>query len=787
MRSSHLQGAEKGQRRSFARRIAVGAVAAALVPILFALLSYLNFRANVRETREVARAREALTLATDLHLEVLDMERAIRVFRLTGEERHLERYRIASEDFEHSRRKLSLLIAGRPEQEAFRLLHERYRGWRTQFADVEIAALRRLPARQTAEGILLPRLPPELEMDAAKRAMDGFRVHFDAFEGQIQHWIDTRVAERERVAQRLSLLLWGVAAGSSLLLLAGTAWLFRQYRARAGILFAGLDAAERGEYRAVILPGKDEPARIAAAFNRTISEIERRDVELRHVLEEQRRLLTERTEALEARRASEGKLQAILDNTTSIIYVKDPEGRYLMVNRRFAEVFHADPEWVIGKTNFDVFPEEVARTFPTYDRDPLDLASPLEIEEVIPQDDGPHTYFSVKFPLRDEHGKVYGIAGISTDITQRKRAEEEINRFFSLALEGLCIAGFDGYFKRLNPVWEKMLGLSVAELQSKPFVDFVHPDDRAATVAESAKLFSPDHETVSFTNRYLCADGSYKWLIWNAKSDPVHKLIYAAARDVTQERLREEEIRELNGQLEGRVAELGALNHELEAFSYSVSHDLRAPLRHIAGFARMLEQSSGASLDEKGSRYLRTITDAAQRMGRLIDDLLLFSRMGRTQMTESSVDLYALALKVRQDMQSEIDGRDVVWRMDGLPEVRGDESMLRQVLVNLISNALKYTATRDRAEIEIGTSPNGGRDTIFFVRDNGVGFDMRYAHKLFGVFQRLHRAEEFEGTGVGLANVRRIIERHGGRTWADAELGRGATFYFSLPNTGGNS
>lgn len=773
---------------SFARRIAVGAVAAALVPILFALLIYLNFRANVRETREVARAREALTLATNLHLEVLDMERAIRGFRLAGEERYLERYRIASADFEHSRNKLGLLIAGRPEQEAFRLLHERYRGWRTQFADVEIEALRRLPARQTAEGILLPRLPPELEMDAAKRAMDGFRVHFDAFEGQIQHWIDTRVAERERVAQRLSLLLWGVAAGSSLLLLAGTAWLFRQYRARAGILFAGLDAAERGDYRPVPLRGEDELARIASAFNKTLAEIERRDGDLRRAVDEQQRLVAERTSALDAVRITEAKLHAILDNTTSVIYTKDLDGKYLLVNRRFGELFHVDPQAVIGKTNFDVFPEEVARGFRVCDMKTIDaMVGALEIEETVPQPDGIHTFLSVKFPVRDETGTVYALGGISTDITERKQAEDQINRFFNLALEGLCIGGFDGYFKRVNPAWEQTLGFTTAELLACPSIEFVHPDDREATTAEALRLYSGEREKVSLINRIRCADGSYKFVLWNARADASRQLLYMAARDVTEERRTQEEVRQLNEQLARRVGDLDVLNKELESFSYSVSHDLRAPVRHIAGFAQLLEQSSGRLLDEKGSRHLRTITEAARLMGQLIDDLLVFSRMGRAPMSEASVDLNALVENVRRDLQSEVDGRNVVWKIGALPKVRGDASMLRQVVVNLLSNAVKYTGSRERAEIEVAASANGGKETIISVRDNGVGFEMQYAHKLFGVFQRLHRAEEFEGTGVGLANVRRIIERHGGRTWAESELGRGATFYFSLPSTGGNS
>jgi signal transduction histidine kinase len=243
------------------------------------------------------------------------------------------------------------------------------------------------------------------------------------------------------------------------------------------------------------------------------------------------------------------------------------------------------------------------------------------------------------------------------------------------------------------------------------------------------------------------------------------------------------ELNTVNEQLEKRVAELNSLSQELEAFSYSVSHDLRAPLRHITGFASMLDTSAGASLDEKGRRYLATITDAAKRMGRLIDDLLVFSRMGRTEMSRGRVDLGALVEDVRREVTADQNGRPVVWHIHSLPAVEGDASTLRMVLINLMANALKYSGTRATSEIEIG-SRSAANETIVFVRDNGVGFDMQYAQKLFGVFQRLHRSDEFEGTGIGLANVRRIVHRHGGRVWAEAEVDKGATFFFSLPNPG---
>jgi light-regulated signal transduction histidine kinase (bacteriophytochrome) len=256
--------------------------------------------------------------------------------------------------------------------------------------------------------------------------------------------------------------------------------------------------------------------------------------------------------------------------------------------------------------------------------------------------------------------------------------------------------------------------------------------------------------------------------------------LYAAAKQA------EAETERLNTELEQRVldrtAQLEAVNTELESFSYSVSHDLRAPLRHISGFVELLRDRIQHDVDEESLRYLATVSQSAVRLGNLIDELLAFSRIGRTDLRAGHVDLARLVGEIRRDMESETVGRSIEWSVADLPAVQGDETLLKLVLSNLLSNAVKFSRNRSRARIEVGSLPrtNPVELVTIYVRDNGAGFDQAYAGKLFGVFQRLHTSEEFEGTGIGLANVRRIVQRHGGSTWAEGEIDAGAAFYFTL-------
>lgn len=282
-------------------------------------------------------------------------------------------------------------------------------------------------------------------------------------------------------------------------------------------------------------------------------------------------------------------------------------------------------------------------------------------------------------------------------------------------------------------------------------------------------------------------DGVDRHVVINARQmelpERVNAVLLLTVSDVSARRMAEEQVFELNRQLEGKIEQISDVNRELEAFSYSVSHDLRAPLRHIAGFSDKLGRHLGPSADERTRHYLEVIGDAASRMAALIDDLLVYSRLGRGALRMQPVDMQSLVDEARSLALGEVGDRQIEWHIGPLPVVVGDENMLRTVWQNLVGNAVKYTGHREHAIIEIAAERNSRGDYLFSVKDNGAGFDMRFVGKLFGVFQRLHKASEFPGSGIGLASVRRIVARHGGRIWAEGELDKGASFHFSMPGS----
>ena len=377
------------------------------------------------------------------------------------------------------------------------------------------------------------------------------------------------------------------------------------------------------------------------------------------------------------------------------------------------------------------------------------------------------------------------------NIDRAEREMERLHVFLDSVIEHLPNMVFvkdarELKFVRFNRAGEELVGFPREQLLGKSDHDFFPPEqaeffvakDRA--VLERRELLDIAEEEIRTSRGETRLLHTKKVPILDADGTPLYLL--GISEDITERRSAERERAALHESLRRRTAELEAANRELEAFSYSASHDLRAPLRHIDGFTDLLVRHSGAKLDDTGRRHLDTISKAAKSMGRLIDDLLAFSRMSRADMLRAPVELEELVADARRSLDRDTAGRNVRWQVSPLPMVQGDRAMLRLVVTNLLANAVKYTRPRAEALIEVGASDEGG-DVVLFVRDNGVGFDMRYLNKLFGVFQRLHRDEEFEGTGIGLASVRRIVERHGGRAWAEGQVDAGATFYIALPRT----
>jgi PAS domain S-box-containing protein len=515
--------------------------------------------------------------------------------------------------------------------------------------------------------------------------------------------------------------------------------------------------------------------------------------------------VTEQKRAQSALRESEAQLQTIVENLDQGVVVADLNGRLLHWNRA-AQELHG---YSSSEQDRRLFPELVD----TFELSTLQGA-------VLPATEWPLARILRDKKLRDFELRVrrigtdwerinsYGgtlvqgensqpLLAITTvtDITERKRAEEalrENEQQFRTMVDAIAqlawMARPDGFIYWYNQRWFDYTGTTPEEMEGWGWKR-VHDPELLPSVLERWQASITAREPFEMDFPLRAADGNFRWFLTRAfplKDGAGNVLRWCGTNtDITRIRDAEREIQRLNTNLEKRVlertSELEAANDELEAFSYSVSHDLRAPLRAVDGFSQAVLEDFGAGLPEEGRQHLRTIRGGAQKMGALIDDLLTFSRLSRLPLKKREVNTANLVRDALRELGFSNNGRKIDMRIDEVPSCLADAALLKQVWLNLLSNALKYTRQEEAAVVEIGCMREAGNDEqVFFVRDNGTGFDMRYADKLFGVFQRLHRAEDFEGTGVGLAIVQRIVHRHGGRVWADAAVDRGATFYFTL-------
>ncbi len=514
--------------------------------------------------------------------------------------------------------------------------------------------------------------------------------------------------------------------------------------------------------------------------------------------------ITDRKRAEEALRRSEARKSAMLETALDAIVTIDQQGKILEWNPAAEKIFGYSRELALGRSFAELMSQgandELGRKgFARYLQTARGRLLGQRMELMAKRANG------AEFPVELTIAHIAGgdemvFTSFIRDITDRRRTEEALRKSeerFRLLVEGvedyaIYMLDTHGRVTTWNVGAERIHGYRAQEIIGRRFHRFYTPEDaerkkpdQALAVATSEGRYQDEHWLVR-------KNGSPFWasFVITALRDETGKLtgFSSIARDVTKRKHAEDEIRRLNTALElqvrERTAELEAAYQEMEAFSYSISHDLRAPLIHIAGFVEMLKADLGPKLDDRSRRHLDTICNSTEHMGRMIAELLMISRLGRAEMHKVRLNLGDVVKDAQRELSEDLQNRTVSWMVSDLPEVQADPVLMRQAIVNLLSNALKFTRTRPEARIEVGVLPKDNEDVIF-VRDNGVGFDMKYAGKLFGVFQRMHPASEFEGMGIGLAKTKRIVQRHGGRTWAESVPNEGATFFFSLPRTDG--
>ncbi|HEV8598071.1 MAG TPA: response regulator [Gemmatimonadales bacterium] len=485
---------------------------------------------------------------------------------------------------------------------------------------------------------------------------------------------------------------------------------------------------------------------------------------------------------------NERRQSLIIDLLPDMVFLKEPrELRFARFNKAGEELLGFTSEELVGRRTTEFFPEEDAREYEACDRAVLASNEVLEIPEEIVQtrNRGKRVLFTKKVAVRDERGQPLFLLGISQDITERKQLEAERDRFFTLSLDMLCIAKSDGYFKRLNPAFTQTLGWSVEELLERPFLEFVHPDDRAATLREVERQTIAGEDVLHFENRYQHKDGSWRTLSWKSVPYP-GGLMYATARDVT-------ELREAEAALRRSTEAAEAANRAKSAFLAKMSHELRTPLNSIIGFSEILEDESVGPLTEKQRRYVSNVLLSGRNLLQLINDILDLSKVeaGRMELVTSEFEVAAALDQILGIVTALADKKRLSVQVsvpEALPLILADQAKFKQILFNLLGNAIKFTPEGGRIAIlarrVAGSGPHEETEWLeVSVADTGVGVPLEDQERIFGEFEQSRGGSGHpqQGTGLGLALTKKLVELHGGQLSLESEVGRGSTFRFTLP------
>jgi PAS domain S-box-containing protein len=721
-------------------------------PLVFLLIFVVVVTELTRKSEKAQErylhSKEVVMEAESLLADLVDAEGSVRGYVLTGDPTFAEAYYHTARDLPKQADRLKTLVGDNPVQEA-------------RASELCARASEKMEFLRAAEQFMRvgarDKAVEKIKSGEGLRIMNEFRRSREDFLKEEQRLDAERHEAAQNSWQRFN---WLLVAGSAIDLFLAVI---------LAILFSG------GISKRIVTLTENAKA---LAEGKPLTEAIQGTDEIAHL----DRVFREIAKALEEAARQE---RAFSENALDVICSFDAEGRFLKVSPSSFKVWGYLPEELIGRryTEF-VIHEEIEKSEQA-EQAVLAGKALTDFENRYRRKNGTivDMMWSASWSGTD---KV--MFAIARDITERKRdeaamldSEERYRLLFESNPHPIWVYDLDTLtFLAVNPAAIQRYGYSREEFLAMTIKDIRPPEDLPALLEHVSKVSSGRNDSGSWRHRkkdgeIIDVEITSHQLIFSGRNAEI-----VLANDITERKRAETAIRRLNEDLENRTVQLEAANKELEAFSYSVSHDLRAPLRAIDGFSRILVEDYSENLDADARRVLDVIRGNSQNMGRLIDDLLAFSRLGRKQVERSLIDMKELAADVSRQVTLASAEKEICLNLGSLPPAHGDPALIRQVFINLFSNAAKYSKPKEAVVIDVdGYSENG--EQVYYVKDNGVGFDMNYANKLFGVFQRLHSAEEFEGTGVGLAIVQRIVHRHGGRVWADGKVNEGATFFFTLP------